>query len=133
MFLIFIFVVVHNDRACAFRDNCETPQQEAEVFEMQNMAQSTKQTFGVPSQGVIIDSAAGVWRTAESVPLQGRTRRSRPRQLPKISPFLRRVLSSRRRSSTIALGAGERDGALDRSEYHVVVLARVRALTVERE
>ena len=31
MFLILMFVVRHNGRACAFRDNCEDVQQEAEA------------------------------------------------------------------------------------------------------
>jgi hypothetical protein len=38
---------------CVPRHNSEAAQQEAEV---QNMAQSTRQTFGVPSQGVLIAS-----------------------------------------------------------------------------
>src|SRR5438105_8615461 len=66
MFLIFHFVVVHNGRACAFRDNCEIAQEEAEVFEMQNMAQFTRQTFGVPSQGVLIEASNKVVRLSEA-------------------------------------------------------------------
>jgi hypothetical protein len=48
---------------------------------------------------------------------KGGTRRSRPRQLPKISPFLQRVVSSRRRSSTIAFGAGRARVRFDQPNY----------------
>ena len=63
MFLIFMFVVKHNGRACAFRDNCEAAQQKAEV---QNMAQSTRQTFDMPSQGVLIAASDKVVRLSEA-------------------------------------------------------------------
>jgi hypothetical protein len=56
MFLIFMFVVKHNGRACAFRDNCEAAQQEVEESRRKTWHNSTRQTFGVPSQGVLIES-----------------------------------------------------------------------------
>ena len=55
-------MVVHG----AFRDNSETAQQEAGGIEVQNMTQSTRQTFGVPSQGVLIEASDKVVRLSEA-------------------------------------------------------------------
>jgi hypothetical protein len=60
-----MFVVKHNGRACAFRDSSEAAQQEAGASRC-NMAQSTRQTFGVPSQGVLIESSDKVVRLSEA-------------------------------------------------------------------
>jgi hypothetical protein len=66
MFLIFMFVVTHNGRACAFRDTTARLRSKSGDIEVQNMAQSTRQTFGVPSQGVLIESSDKVVRLSEA-------------------------------------------------------------------
>jgi hypothetical protein len=65
MFLIFMFVAMHNCRACAFRDNCGYAARRGGI-KVQNMAQSTRQTFGVPSQGVLIESSDKAVRLSEA-------------------------------------------------------------------
>jgi hypothetical protein len=55
MFLIFMFVVTHNGRACAFRDTTARLPSKSGDIEVQNMAQFTRQTFGVLSEGVLIE------------------------------------------------------------------------------
>jgi hypothetical protein len=44
----------------------EAAQQEAGASRCKNMAQSTRQTFGVPSQGVLIESSDKVVRLSEA-------------------------------------------------------------------
>ena len=61
MFLIFMFVDKHNGRPCAFRDNSESAAKGGGI-EVQNMAQSIRQTFGVPSQGMLFESSDKVVR-----------------------------------------------------------------------
>ena len=61
MFLIFMFVVTHNGRACAFRDTTARLPSKSGGIEVQNMAQ----TFGVPSQGVLIEPSDTVVRLSE--------------------------------------------------------------------
>jgi hypothetical protein len=53
MFLIFMFVVRHNGRACAFRDT----QQRGCAARSGGIEVQTRQPFGVPSQGVLIESS----------------------------------------------------------------------------
>jgi hypothetical protein len=67
MFLIFMFVVRPNGRACAFRDTtARLRSKKRRGIEVQNMAQSTTQTFGVLSQGVLIESSDKVVRLSEA-------------------------------------------------------------------
>jgi hypothetical protein len=61
-----MFVVKRNGRARAFRDRSEVAQQGGGGIKVQNMAQSTRQTFGVPSQGVLIESSDKVVRLSEA-------------------------------------------------------------------
>ena len=69
MFLIFMSVIKNNGCACSFcnSDSGGGSSKEAERgIEVQNMAQSTRQTFGVPSQGVLIESSDKVVRLSEA-------------------------------------------------------------------
>jgi hypothetical protein len=66
MFLIFMFVVTHNGRACAFRDTTARLPSKSGGIEVQNMAQFTRQTFGVLSEGVLIESSDKVVRLSEA-------------------------------------------------------------------
>jgi hypothetical protein len=66
MFLIFMFVVKHNGRACAFPRQQRGCAARGGGIEVQNMEQSTRQTFGVPSRGVLIESSDKVVRLSEA-------------------------------------------------------------------
>jgi hypothetical protein len=66
MFLIFMFVVRHNGRACAFRDTTARLRARSGGIEVQNMAQSARQTFGVPPQDVLIESSDKRVRLSEA-------------------------------------------------------------------
>ena len=61
-----MLVIKHNCRACAFRDAAARLRSKSGGIEVQNTALSTRQRFGVPSKGVLIESSDKIARLSEA-------------------------------------------------------------------
>jgi hypothetical protein len=71
MFLIFMSVIKNNGCACSFcnsdsGDGGGSSKEAERGIEVQNIVQSTRKTFGVPSQGVLIESSDKIVRLSEA-------------------------------------------------------------------
>src|ERR1700724_3189667 len=70
MFFIFMSVIKNNGCACSFCNSDSgdgaAHRRRRRGIEVQNIVQSTRQTFGVPSQGVLIESSDKIVRLSEA-------------------------------------------------------------------